>query len=58
MMTDRPFANLRNLISGEESKKPRHGTPQPAKSENRDDARQAIEIVHSGKTPDVQWSDE
>ena len=48
-MTDRPFANLRNLISGEEAKQPRHGTPKPASLENRDDARQAINVIHTSK---------
>lgn len=45
-MMDKPFANLRNLIAGEDEKLPRHGTSQPASPENHDDARQAINDIH------------
>ena len=46
MLTDKPFANLRNLIHGDDERKPRHGTLQPASPQNRDDARQAINEIH------------
>ena len=49
MLTDKPFANLRNLISGEETKKPRHGTALPFLPVNRDDARQAIKDIHQAQ---------
>ena len=51
MMSDKPFANLRNLIAGSDERLPRHGTPQPKQPENRDDARKAMMVIHKDDDP-------
>ena len=45
-MMDKPFANLRNLIAGEDEHLPRHGTPQPKQPENVVEASAAILAIH------------
>lgn len=46
MLTDKPFANLRNLIHGDDERLPRHGTPQPKQPENVVEASKAIMAIH------------
>lgn len=52
MLTDKPFANLRNLIHGDNERLPRHGTPQPAKPENHVDANETIRGIYAMTTGD------